>query len=316
VPDLYLHGRVVETVFHLLGRDENAITYSLGWTLKRSPTLVGLLLKDLLPDSASGDATIRLQEYSAKQGITDVEIEVGSSRVVIEAKRGWVLPSEDQLRKYAARKPDLILVLSECSEAFARPRLANRVDGIDVTHRAWRDVAKHARAAGRRGARTERRVLDEFHRYLETVMPVQDQESNIVYVVSLSLDTPRGWGISNIDIVEKKNCYFHPVGNNWPKEPPNYLGFRYRGVLQAIRHVDDYEVGTDPHEFVSEIPSNDWEPHFFYKLGPAITPSREVRAGNVFRSQRVRAALDLLLTSKTISKARDETDRRREKWSD
>lgn len=316
MPDLYLHGRSVETVFELLGLAENDITFSLGWTLRQSPTLASMLLRDVLPGSPALDVNgIRLQEYAAKQGITDIEIEAGDVRVIVEAKRGWTLPGEDQLRQYAARKPKLVLVLSECSAAYAAPRLPRRLDGIEVAHRAWCDVAKFVKSSSRTGDRAERRVLDEFLTYLETAMPVQDQESNLVYVVSLSVETPKGWDISSIDIVEKKNCYFHPVGNRWPKEPPNYLGFRYHGMLQGIRHVDDYAVGTDPHEFLREIPSQEWDPHFFYKLGPVITPPREIRTGNIFRNHRVRAALDLLLTSKTISKARDETDKRRERWT-
>ncbi len=258
---------------------------------------------------------IHLQEYAAQQGITDIEIEAGDVRVIVEAKRGWTLPTIDQLRQYAARKPRLIVVLSECSENFASPRLAQQIGGVAVIHRSWRDVAKLTRAARGRCDRAEGRVLDEFLTYLETAMPVQDQESNLVYVVSLSLDTPKGWGISSIDIVEKLGRYFHPVGDRWPKEPPNYLGFRYHGKLQSIRHVDGYEIGTNPHKFFKEIPSGDWDPHFFYTLGPPITPPHDVRTGNIFRNHRVRAALDLLLTCKSVAKARDETDKRRERWA-
>jgi len=258
---------------------------------------------------------IHLQEYAAQQGITDIEIEAGDVRVIVEAKRGWTLPTIDQLRQYAARKPRLIVVLSECSENFASPRLAQQIGGVAVIHRSWRDVAKLTRAARGRCDRAEGRVLDEFLTYLETAMPVQDQESNLVYVVSLSLDTPKGWGISSIDIVEKLGRYFHPVGDRWPKEPPNYLGFRYHGKLQSIRHVDGYEIGTNPHKFFKEIPSGDWDPHFFYTLGPPITPPHDVRTGNIFRNHRVRAALDLLLTCKSVAKARDETDKRRDRWA-
>lgn len=316
VPDLRLHGRSIETVFELMGISENAITFSLGWALRESPSLATLLMKDVLPSTPVRLVNgIRLQEYSAQQGITDIEIEAGDVRVIVEAKRGWTLPTRGQLQQYAARKPHLIVVLSECSEAYATPRLDKDVGGVPVTHRSWRDVAKLTRAARRTGNRSEGRVLDEFLTYLETAMPVQDQESNLVYVVSLSLDTPKGWGISNIEIVEKMGRYFHPVGNRWPTEPPTYLGFRYHGKLQSIRHVDGYEVGTNPHSFLKEIPSDEWDPHFFYTLGPPIVPPHEVRTGNIFRNHRVRAALDLLLTSKTIEKARDETGKRLERWA-
>jgi hypothetical protein len=191
---------------------------------RNSLSLATLLLKDVLPGAPLPPVNgIHLQEYAAEKGITDIEVEAGDVRVIVEAKRGWTLPSLDQLRQYAARKPRLVVVLSECSAEYAKPRLASQVAGVPVTHRSWRDVAKLTRAARRIGDRAQGRVLDEFLTYLETAMPVQDQESNLVYVVSLSLDTPKGWGISNIDIVEKRGRYFHPVGDRWPKEPPNYL---------------------------------------------------------------------------------------------
>src|SRR6266496_942160 len=152
VPDLRLHGRTIETVFELMGLSENAITFSLGWTLRQSPSLSTLLLKDVLPGAPPPPVNgIHLQEYAAQQGITDIEIEAGDVRVIVEAKRGWTLPTIDQLRQYAAREPRLIVVLSECSEDYASPRLAQQIGGIPVIHRSWRDIAKLTRAARGRG---------------------------------------------------------------------------------------------------------------------------------------------------------------------
>lgn len=316
MPDLYLHGRAVDTVFELLGLDENDITSSLGWTLRESPTLASTLLKDVLPGRPALTVNgIRLQEYAAERGITDIEIEAGDVTVILEAKRGWTLPGADQLHQYARRRPDLILVVSECSASYAAPRLPRRIGGVDVVHRAWREIARFVKSASRSGERAEQRVLSEFLTYLETAMPVQDQESNLVFVVSLSTGAPARSAISWIDIVEKKRCYFHPVGDGWPKEPPNYIAFRYFGKLQSIRHIDKYVVGTDPHQFVPEMRRRRWDPHFFYTLGRPIRTEREVRTGKLFRNGRVWAALDLLLTCRSISKARDETDRRRERWT-
>jgi hypothetical protein len=34
---LFLHGRKIETIFDLLGREENDMTYALGWALAESP---------------------------------------------------------------------------------------------------------------------------------------------------------------------------------------------------------------------------------------------------------------------------------------
>lgn len=45
--------------------------------------------------------------------------------------------------------------------------------------------------------------------------------------------------------------------------------------------------------------------YFVYKLGPAIIPTKEVENGKIYPNGRVWAMLDTLLTSDTISEARD-----------
>ncbi|MBP3327264.1 MAG: hypothetical protein J6L77_12715 [Coprococcus sp.] len=45
--------------------------------------------------------------------------------------------------------------------------------------------------------------------------------------------------------------------------------------------------------------------YFVYKLGPAIIPPKEVKNGKIYPNGRVWAMLDTLLTSDTISEARD-----------
>jgi len=58
------------------------------------------------------------------------------------------------------------------------------------------------------------------------------------------------------------------------------------------------------------IPDTSTEPHFLYTLGDPIMPANPVLTGNIYPSGRVWAALDTLLTSKTISEARDITKKR------
>ena len=162
-------------------------------------------------------------------------------------------------------------------------------------------------------AHAEKRVLRELSTYLRGLMTMQKQTSNMVYVVSLGTARTNWSGtLTPVEIVTLKNVYFCPIGGGYPKEPPNYLGFRWHGRLQQIRHVEDYEVFTDPHELLPEIPSPSeaWERHFLYKLGTPIMPPNEVRTGNLYRAQRVEAAIDLLLTSETIREARDRTQER------
>lgn len=80
----------------------------------------------------------------------------------------------------------------------------------------------------------------------------------------------------------------HPVGRHWPKEPPNYIAFRYRGKLQWIHHIESAEVFTDPHSKFPGIPDRKWEPHFLYCLGPKLAPSHDVPMGKLYPNGRNR----------------------------
>lgn len=174
----------------------------------------------------------------------------------------------------------LIAVLRECSSEYFCSQLGvQQVRGIPVTSVSWLQVAQMAREAFSNGDHTEKRLLGELIRYLRGIMNMQKAESNLVFVVALATGYPEGATISWIDIVKEKKHYFHPVGNGWPKEPPNYVAFRYFGKLQAIHHVDDYKVVTNLHLDIPEMPDEKLELHFLYSLGPAIEPGHEVRTG-------------------------------------
>jgi hypothetical protein len=315
MPELTLYGRSIATVFDLLGDKENDLTYSVGWGLAQGESFAKRLLDDVFPGVDAREVrAVRLQEFLPGSGFTDIELESERVAIVLEAKRGWSLPSNDQLEQYAPRLAQIdvgrILVVSECSPEFAEPSLPQAVDGVPVVYRSWKQIVHLAEDCAPK-AQAEKRILRELTKYLRGLMTMQKQTSNMVYVVSLGA-TRQSWSgsLTPIEIVTEKNVYFHPIGGGYPKEPPNYLGFRWNGRLQQIRHVEGYEVFTDPHEHLVEIPSQQWERHFVYALGPPIVPAKEVRTGNLFRAQRVEAALDLLLTCDTVRDARDQTQER------
>lgn len=320
MPDLLLHSRPVKSIFNLLGEAENDITFSLGWALSRSPGLLRNFLKKAMLASRRCDPNkmvVALQEFRKNSGITDVEIRDESLHVIIEAKRGWNPASVQQLKKYVPRfretkaEEPVIVTMSECSEDYAREYGVIEVDGIPVRHISWWEMNSFSHING--ASHAEKRLMQEFRNYLATIVNMQPQESNWVYVVSLG---DREWapGLTYIQTVEKRRKYFHPYGGvrGWPKEPPNYIGFRYHGVLQSIHHIENWEVIKNFHLHFPESPDEEEEPYFLYKLGPPIRPSRELKSGKVVRSMRVWAMLDLLLTSKTISDARVASDKRAE----
>jgi hypothetical protein len=320
---LLVHGRPVSTAFDLLGQDENAMTAALGLALERSRELRSRVLRDLgcPKDASSGEASIRLQSWRLDQGITDIEILVGTAFfAIIEAKQGAWLPSPAQLALYTPILKSstvanrCLATLSDAPLAFARQTLPGTLDGEVVHHLTWRRVLVFAEEASSTENLAARRILAEFVSFLEGLLGMDTLYSNRVFVVSLGGGFPNNWPISWIDVVAKHQRYFYPVGKRWP-EPPNYLGVRYGGRLQSIHHVEGFEVFVDPSQCFPSVPSEVWEPHYLLTLGPAIRPLHEVKNGpRVTMSNRVWCMLDTLLTSATISDALTETEKRKAAW--
>jgi len=322
--DLYLHNYKVDSIFQLLGEHENDISYSVAYALAQCPIFLETFLQKVIGYKRKiNNVSTCLQRYENAGGITDIEIELPNQfYLILEAKRGWNLPNRGQLELYASR-PSFrnskalskhILILSECSREYAELHLeVHEVAGVSIKPLSWKDIAILASEARSKGSHAEKRLIDELLIYLRGLMTMQNLDSNWVYVVALAQGKPRGWGISWIDIVKRHQRYFHPVGGGrggWPKKPPNYIAFRYYGKLQSIHHIESYEIVTNMHERIPEIPSKEWEPHFLYALGPAFGSNKEVRTGNIYPNGRVWCMLDTLFTCDTISDARDLSQKR------
>jgi hypothetical protein len=313
--ELQLHNRPIETIFQLLGEKENDITFSVGWALYRSPAFLNeFLIATVGEDENRVEAVLRLQDYRKNTGITDIEIEAhGQFHLIVEAKCGWNLPKIHQLEKYIPRLKNRrsrvckIVALSECNADYAATRLSvSTIKGIPIQTISWREVAGMVERAIGRGKLKEKHLLKELLTYLGRVTTMQDIDSNRVYVVAVGGGTHKGWRISWINMIEKRKRYFHSVGiKGWPKEPPNYIAFRYRGRLQSIHHIKNYRVITDLHDGFKEVPHEKCQPHFLYELGPAIRPAHEVPTGKLYANGRVWCMFDTLFSSKTIAQARD-----------
>ena len=262
------------------------------------------------------------QRYDAATGITDIEVtDHKNFHIIFEAKRGWLLPGAEQLTKYSIREDFAnatydhkhIVSLSECTQAYAKTHLPfQEVNSIPVSHLSYQEVYQMAQAAHAPSNHEQKHLLREFCEYLRGLMTMQKLDSNMVYVVALGTQCPDRCSISWIDIVKNHNKYFCPVGGNgWPKEPPNYIAFRYYGQLQSIHHIEGYTLTRNMHDEIPEMPNEVWDTDcYVYKLGPAIVPGKTVKTGKIFRNGRVWAMLDTLLTCDTISEARDMTQAR------
>ena len=320
-----LRSMFPRNVFELMGKDENSASYALGWALDRCPSFAALFAEEIFNISIDvSDIRISLQKSGTDRGFTDLELRCERLfHAIIEAKQGFELPSSIQLQRYRPRldhqpAPVRALVsISALPAEIAYLSLPKDIDGASVKHLSWGAVRGLAKKARQRGSNIEERLwLRELIQHLEDYAAMNRTRDNLVYVVSLGSgamreDTKRTW----IDVVEQDKCYFHPVGNYWPNQPPNYIGFRYRGELQVVHRIESYEIVNDVSTINATWCSTDMD-HFVYKLGPPMKPAKTLRAGGVNdavkQSARVWCAIDTLLTGQfeQLGQARDETKRR------
>src|SRR5207302_8781112 len=106
------------------------------WAMAQSPRFLSAFLTQVLSRRVDlSKVVIRLQQTEKDAGITDIEIESpGEFFVIVEAKRGWNLPSLSQLETYVRRASfsasplatRRLVVLSECSNEYAGSHLGAR----------------------------------------------------------------------------------------------------------------------------------------------------------------------------------------------
>ena len=324
---LVAKGAFPKCVFELMGRDENSATFALGWALESSPNFARLLIEKIAGRKfPTEDRIIRLQKHGADKGFTDLEIRCGDElHAVLEAKVGWQVPTEAQLRRYRPRldsqKLDAsklaMVSVSSATATLARLRLPEKIDGVPVRHLSWGAIRHLAKSAHQTAPRFEEKLwLRELITHLGGYAAMNTVRDNHVYVVSLGSGPMRDGGIHTwIDVVVQDKSYFHPVGHSWPSQPPNYIAFRYKGRLQSVHRIESYEIMPDV-SVKNPLWLNTDSDHFVYKLGPPMRPPIELRAAtpddSVKRSARVWCAIDTLLSGefKTLGEARDATARR------
>jgi hypothetical protein len=322
--DLVLHARPVPTVFDLLGHAENAMTAALGWGLARNSSLLARFVDRLAPGQGVLDSlVVELQEHDQiDRGFTDVDLRCPEFHAIIEAKRGWNLPSDDQLQRYVDRfrvegasTQRFVVLTQNGAEQIVRHRLRawSPPEPVELAVLGWSDVVLLAELAGRDGPAVERGLAVELAGYLRGVADMRDTDSNKVWVVALTRHPWQGWpaDLSSVDEVERHRLYHYPSSASYPKIVPNYIGFRYDGHLQSIHHVDNYDIVHSPSPQVPGAPAIEWdEPVFLLQLGPPIRPDHRVRTGKLYGPAHHWADLDLLLTASTVREAVDGSNER------
>ncbi|MFL7024241.1 hypothetical protein BCS58_08010 [Enterovibrio norvegicus] len=323
--ELALFNNECKTVFGLNGFDEDSATYALGWTLNKSPTLLNLFLSNIfvsLPFDVE-KVSIDLQKSDGKS-FTDIEIKQQSVfHIIVEAKKGWVLPGNEQLEKYRSRfdaddgnyveASRVFVSMSAASEEYASRRLDGDIGGYPLTHLSWKSVVGLIEKAGSTTKSvTEKLWLGECQEHLKGYISMTNPTSNLAYCVVLSKNCVGEGEYTWVDVVEKDLSYFHPVGiKGWPVNPPNYIAFRKDGALMSVHRINEYKVVSNVREENDNWPVTEGD-HFVYKLGSPMKPEKPLKNGKIYATGRVWCALDTLLSGDyaSIADARDETQRR------
>ena len=171
----------VQSLFRLVGRDEDALTYSLGFLLAHDPKFCAKLLRVFglsLPRGFVHDYSIHLQEVTgAGYGRRDIVVAAPGIRLVVEAKIGGSLPAEEQLLKYAAEKElwepyarRYIVALTQVEfPATTAREVGAKLDekGVNFRPVQWHnvlDVAIRHRPAN--SSAVSRYLFDQFARYI------------------------------------------------------------------------------------------------------------------------------------------------------
>ena len=104
--------RIVENPFYLLGRNERAYTFALGYTFRKCPELLNRIIKimdenladidvQIVKTSVSLESILRLSPRKSQVGRTDILVEIPPKvSLIIEAKIGEKLPDKSQISNY------------------------------------------------------------------------------------------------------------------------------------------------------------------------------------------------------------------------
>lgn len=159
---LYIHGQSANSIFRLIGKNENALTHALGYAFHVDTNFLIQVLKSigiLKPIKGKNylnilnNKDIFLQQYNSdNSGIKDILIECGRMRIVIEAKTDNSFPRDSQLLKYIDSKKNMdwskfsekfIVVLSRRTikpENYSSISKSMSVNGIELIFVCWTDI--------------------------------------------------------------------------------------------------------------------------------------------------------------------------------
>lgn len=127
-----------------------------------------------------------------------------------------------------------LVTLSQASVEWAAKKLPASVLNVPVRHLPRSQVRQLLAAARPRARGAERLWLSELDTYLRRAITVREISDCWTYSVVVSDDRPGNGGARTFRDFVEDGIYFHPFGTGgWPKEPPNFMAFRWANQVQA-----------------------------------------------------------------------------------
>ena len=326
---LHVHDRLITSPFGLLGTDENALSFALGYTFQQSLPLLQWFLRQIgiagVHYSSLQNARIDLQRHrsgDAGQGITDIEIHLpGYYHIILEAKVGMGVPTIDQCRKYLPR-------FKATNEPIQRlVAMVQSTDQSFVTSYGKQDKQLYKRLVGFNWPQLfpecvrlmlSNSVTPHSKQWVRAFYSFLDQEYGMkaftTEVWILAIDTKPLWrnGMSYWEIHQKYSLYFD---RTHPTVRPLYFAFRVNGQVDSIYRVSEIEHSIPIIDLVPELVNlkEDWPkmPFTIWHFGTPVPLANPLRTGSGMYNRRVRCDLDLLLTCKTVQEVEEKMGDRR-----
>ncbi|MBM4072333.1 MAG: hypothetical protein FJ271_25905 [Planctomycetes bacterium] len=322
---LYAHNRVVNSPFGLLGTDENALSFALGYTFQQCLPLLQWFLREVgiegVHKSSLHNARIDLQRGATGQGITDVEIHLpGVFHAIVEAKVGLAVPTIEQCRKYLLR-------LRSTNEPIQK--LVAVVQSPDKTF--VKDHAQHDKQLSKRLVRfiwprlipecvrlmLGNSISPEAKEWVRCFYNFLDMEYGMkaftteVWILAISTEPIWPGGMSHWDIHQKYRVWW---AYNEHTVRPLYIALRVHGELDSIYRVNRVEHSVPISDRVPEMRRIKWAkaPATIWHFGPPVPLAKPLPTGPGMFNRRIRCDLDLLLTCSSVQEIEIEMGKRRQ----
>ncbi len=314
LPALLANNRTIDTPFGLLGTNENALTFALGYTFQQCPRLLQWFLKQIgLPGvhrSALANAEIALQRHrkgESEEGITDIEIRLpGRFHVIVEAKVGLSVPTIEQCQKYVPRlrqtnEPEqkIVALVQSWDTSFEKkyascdPDLKQRLCCFQWTE----FVSKCVRLiTGGKISDVSLQAVRWFYNFLDQEYRMKAFTTE-VWVVPASDKPNLGNGLSYLGIHREHRIYFD---GRQRTIRPLYIGFRAKGMLESLHRVLRIEHETPVSTYVHGL-STEWmnNPLTIWHLDEPFLLAAPLPTGANMATRRTHCDLDLLFRCKT-----------------